>query len=78
MFTGIVEELGEITEREELPAAARLRVRGPLVAQDAHHGDSICVNGVCLTVIEVTSRRVHRRRHGRDAGPLQPGRARAG
>jgi riboflavin synthase len=54
MFTGIVEELGEITAREDLADAARLRVRGPLVATDAHHGDSICVNGVCLTVTEVT------------------------
>ncbi len=50
MFTGIVEELGEVTAIESLADAARLTVRGPTVTQDAKHGDSIAVNGVCLTV----------------------------
>jgi riboflavin synthase len=53
MFTGIVEELGEVTGRESLSDAARLVVRGPVVTADAGHGDSIAVNGVCLTVVEV-------------------------
>src|SRR6185312_9457227 len=53
MFTGIVEELGEVTGRESLSDAARLVVRGPVVTTDAGHGDSIAVNGVCLTVVEV-------------------------
>ncbi|MEU6741254.1 riboflavin synthase [Streptosporangium sandarakinum] len=53
MFTGIVEELGEIAAVEPLPDAARLSVRGPVVTADARHGDSIAVNGVCLTVVEV-------------------------
>lgn len=53
MFTGIVEELGEIVDREELGDSARLIIRGPLVTGDARHGDSIAVNGVCLTVVEV-------------------------
>ena len=53
MFTGIVEELGEITGVEQLPNAARLTVRGPVVSSDARHGDSIAVSGVCLTVVEV-------------------------
>jgi riboflavin synthase len=52
VFTGIVEELGEVVAVEELPDAARLTVRGPLVTSDARHGDSIAVNGVCLTVVE--------------------------
>jgi riboflavin synthase len=52
MFTGIVEELGEVTAWQDLPDAARLTVRGPLVTADAGHGDSIAVNGVCLTVVE--------------------------
>jgi riboflavin synthase len=52
VFTGIVEELGEIVAVEQLPNAARLTVRGPLVTSDAKHGDSIAVNGVCLTVVE--------------------------
>ncbi|TCN55866.1 riboflavin synthase alpha chain [Rhodococcus sp. SMB37] len=51
MFTGIIEELGEIVGKEDLPEAARLRIRGPLVSSDARHGDSIAVNGVCLTVV---------------------------
>ncbi|GAA4405748.1 riboflavin synthase [Tsukamurella soli] len=54
MFTGIVEELGVITAREDLPDAARFTVRGPTVTTDARHGDSIAVNGVCLTVVTVS------------------------
>ncbi len=53
MFTGIVEELGELVSRDELTDAARLVIQGPTVASDARHGDSIAVNGVCLTVVEV-------------------------
>ena len=51
MFTGIVEELGEVTAWEQLPDAARITVQGPLVTSDTKHGDSIAVNGVCLTVV---------------------------
>jgi riboflavin synthase len=54
VFTGIVEELGEIVAVEERPDAARLTVRGPLVTSDAKHGDSIAVSGVCLTVVDVS------------------------
>ncbi|MEZ0049721.1 riboflavin synthase [Mycobacterium sp. MAA66] len=54
MFTGIVEELGEIVSKDQLPDAARFVIRGPLVTTDAGHGDSIAVNGVCLTVVEVS------------------------
>ena len=53
MFTGIVEELGTISAREALADSARLTVRGPLVTSDAKHGDSISVNGVCLTVVTI-------------------------
>lgn len=52
MFTGIVEERGEIIARDDLQDAARFRIRGPKVVGDAGHGDSIAVNGVCLTVVE--------------------------
>ena len=55
MFTGIVEEIGEIVGVVGQDDAARLRVRGPLVISDARPGDSIAVNGVCLTVTEPTS-----------------------
>ncbi|WP_328649704.1 riboflavin synthase [Amycolatopsis sp. NBC_00348] len=53
MFTGIVEEIGEVVAVEQMTNAARLRVRGPLVTSDAGHGDSIAVSGVCLTVVDV-------------------------
>ncbi|MHA3022171.1 riboflavin synthase [Mycobacterium sp. BMJ-28] len=53
MFTGIVEELGEIVGIDTLEDAARLVIKGPVVTSDAGHGDSIAVNGVCLTVVEV-------------------------
>ncbi|MCA6093146.1 riboflavin synthase [Streptomyces sp. SCA3-4] len=52
MFTGIVEELGEVVAVEELGDSSRFRLRGPLVTEGAKHGDSIAVNGVCLTVVE--------------------------
>ncbi|GAB11042.1 riboflavin synthase alpha chain [Gordonia araii NBRC 100433] len=55
MFTGIVEERGTITAKTELTEAARLTVRGPTVTSDAAFGDSIAVNGVCLTVTELTA-----------------------
>ena len=53
MFTGIVEELGQVAATEDLGDSARFTVQGPLVTSDASHGDSIAVNGVCLTVVEV-------------------------
>ncbi len=53
MFTGIVEELGTVVAIEDLGSDARLRVRGRLVTSDAHLGDSIAVDGVCLTVSEL-------------------------
>ncbi|MEU9116385.1 riboflavin synthase [Streptomyces sp. NPDC048483] len=52
MFTGIVEELGEVVAIENLGDSSRFRLRGPVVTEDAKHGDSIAVNGVCLTVVE--------------------------
>ena len=52
MFTGIVEEVGEVVAVQHGEASARLTVRGPLVTSDAVHGASICVDGVCLTVVD--------------------------
>src|SRR5690554_3114416 len=52
MFTGIVEELGEVVDWQPSDDAARITVRGPLVVSDARRGDSIAVSGVCLTVIQ--------------------------
>ena len=50
MFTGIVEELGEVVGIDPDGTGARIRIRGPLVTADAARGDSIAINGVCLTV----------------------------
>ena len=50
MFTGIVEELGEVVGVDSDGIGARIRIRGPLVTADAARGDSIAINGVCLTV----------------------------
>ena len=52
MFTGIIEELGEVVAWHSTADAARLTVRAPLAVSDAAHGDSISVSGVCLTVVE--------------------------
>lgn len=52
MFTGIIEELGEVVAWEPTVDAARLTVRGPIAVSDARHGDSISVSGVCLTVVD--------------------------
>ena len=52
MFTGIVEELGEVVALDAGLESARITVRGPLVTADATRGASIAVNGVCLTVVE--------------------------
>jgi riboflavin synthase len=51
VFTGIIEELGSVVGWTD--DRSRLAVRGATVAADARHGDSIAVNGVCLTVVEV-------------------------
>ena len=55
MFTGIVEERGEVVRLERLQDAARLTVRGRLVTADVRPGDSLAVDGCCLTVVEVAA-----------------------
>jgi riboflavin synthase len=51
LFTGLVEERGTVVRIDELSDSVRMTVSGPLVTSDARHGDSIAVNGVCLTVV---------------------------
>jgi riboflavin synthase len=55
MFTGIIEELGAVASVEVLPDSIRLAIKGDLVRQDLSQGESISVNGVCLTAAEITS-----------------------
>jgi riboflavin synthase len=52
VFTGIIEEIGAVTAIETSGDGVRLSVRAPLATSDASHGDSISVNGVCLTVVD--------------------------
>jgi riboflavin synthase len=54
LFTGIIEELGEVIALEAHGDSAVLRVRATVVGEDVPTGASIAVNGVCLTVIDVT------------------------
>ena len=53
MFTGIIEELGRIVSIEDQPDAKRITIEGPLVTSDVNRGDSIAVNGTCLTAVEI-------------------------
>ena len=55
MFTGIIEEIGEITAIAPAGDGWRLTVRAPRAAADAVHGESIAVSGVCLTVVGSTA-----------------------
>ena len=54
MFTGIIEELGRVRKVEMRGENARIVIEARTVMEDTKHGDSIAVNGVCLTALEVT------------------------
>lgn len=54
MFTGIVEELGTVTEADVTDSGARFTIRGPRVTSDLDIGDSIAINGTCLTAVAIT------------------------
>lgn len=53
MFTGIIEELGKINNLEKKAGGARIVVAAKIVTDDTREGDSIAVNGVCLTAVDV-------------------------
>jgi riboflavin synthase len=52
MFTGLVEELGEVAWLNPTSDSARLAIRARVVVDGLGHGDSVAVNGVCLTVVD--------------------------
>jgi len=54
MFTGIIEELGQIVSIDRLEQGKRLIVSGNIVTGDLQNGESVAVNGVCLTALDVT------------------------
>jgi riboflavin synthase len=72
MFTGIVEDLGEVEAVEHLGDFARVHVRSTVVTEDARVGDSICVNGVCLTVTGLITARPAPGGAGAPAGEPSP------
>jgi riboflavin synthase len=53
VFTGIIEEMGRVVALADLGDSVRISIDGPIVTSDASLGDSICVSGVCLTVMEL-------------------------
>jgi len=55
MFTGIIEELGKIASLEKHAEGAKIRIAANIVTKDTNEGDSISVNGVCLTALDVKS-----------------------
>ncbi len=55
MFTGIIEELGRVRSIEKRGEDARLVIEAGKVTEDSHDGDSIAVNGVCLTALEISN-----------------------
>jgi riboflavin synthase len=58
VFTGIIEELGEVVAVQAQDDSAVLVVRASLVANDVPHGASVAVNGVCLTVVDAAGARL--------------------
>lgn len=54
MFTGLIEELGTISNVERMPEGSRIRIDASVTTSDLQNGDSIAVNGVCLTALEVS------------------------
>lgn len=55
MFTGLIEELGKISALEKHANGARIKVSAKIVTQNSQEGDSIAVNGVCLTALSIKS-----------------------
>jgi riboflavin synthase len=55
VFTGLIEEIGQVTEIDAGDAGARIRIAAPGVASQVTEGDSIAVNGACLTATEVSA-----------------------
>jgi len=53
MFTGIIEELGKVKNVERRGENARIIIEAKLVIEGTNHGDSIAVNGVCLTALDL-------------------------
>jgi riboflavin synthase len=55
VFTGIIEELGKVASLEKHAGGARIKIAARIVVKDSVEGDSISVNGVCLTALDITN-----------------------
>lgn len=55
MFTGIIEELGQVKEIKKENKSAKIKIAAKLIPQDLKLGDSVAVNGVCLTIVSFSS-----------------------
>jgi len=78
MFTGLIECEGVITRADRVGDGMRLEVYAPEFGRDMQIGDSIAVDGACLTVVNVHSRRIPDRRERRDSGAHDSRRAHPG
>jgi riboflavin synthase len=58
MFTGLIEEVGAVAAVRHVGASARLALEAPVIASGCAVGDSVCINGVCLTVVSLSGRRL--------------------
>jgi riboflavin synthase len=58
VFSGIVEEVGRVVELQPREESMRITLDAPLVAEDTRVSDSVCVNGVCLTVTQAKGSRL--------------------
>src|SRR5262249_9558012 len=52
MFTGLIEEIGTVSAVDKGRESARITIQAPLIAPDSQIGDSVSINGTCLTVVD--------------------------
>ena len=74
MFTGLVADLGTVAAVDATPDGVRVAIASSLTGE-LREGDSVAVNGVCLTATDLRDGAFARRRHARDAAALGAGRA---
>ncbi len=58
MFTGIIEEIGTITLIKKLPNCLKLSIKADIILKDIKIGDSISINGICLTVTKILQKTI--------------------
>lgn len=66
MFTGIIEEVGTLLATRKASKSESLTIEAPYVLQDAKVGDSIAVNGICLTATSISGQYIYGGCHGGD------------